>query len=496
MTAYDEVIYPGRAYPDTHPEHLATLATLFAMTPVPVERCRVLEVACGDGGNLIPMAYGLPGSEFVGFDLAARPIALGKTTAARLGLSNVSLSQFDLADFPRAAGQFDYIIAHGLYSWIPAPVRDSLLALIVSHLAPQGVAFVSYNTYPGCYMRRMVWEILHFHTDHIGDSRQRIEEAKALAGLLARARTAQDGYGAFLTATLEGLPERDAAYFFHDDLASINEPVYFHEFIEHARRHNLQFLGESELRSMGYGGLTAEAKGVLDALDALTREQYLDFVRFRRFRQTLLCHADVRLRRQPGSDRIEDFLLAAPAGMRVRVTESQPVEKGAGKQAPGTPADERLLQAILDVLQERAPRLLEFGELTALVRQGPQAAALHERGPDIFRELAFGAARAGALDLHVRAPGFTVEPGERPLASPVARLQLEHGPLVTSLWHDSVNLDDEIGARLLALLDGTRGRSELVDAMGGLLEGDELPARMRALERHLELLGKLALLVA
>src|SRR4249920_3786473 len=192
------------------------------MTPPPIERCRVLEIACGDAGNLIPMAYGLPGSQFFGFDLAARPIEMGSQMAARLGLTNLTLRQLDLGDFPADAGRFDYIVAHGLYSWVPAPVRDRLLGLIASHLASNGVAFVSYNVYPGCYMRRMVWEILKFHTDHLGDPQSRITEAQALTRLLAGGRNLQDAYGTFLLADLERLMQRNISYFFHDDLADIN----------------------------------------------------------------------------------------------------------------------------------------------------------------------------------------------------------------------------------------------------------------------------------
>ena len=77
-TPYDELPYPGSAFAQTHPDRLATLATLFGMTPAPVERCRVLELGCGDGGNLIPMAFALPESRFTGVDLATTAIARGQ----------------------------------------------------------------------------------------------------------------------------------------------------------------------------------------------------------------------------------------------------------------------------------------------------------------------------------------------------------------------------------------------------------------------------------
>ena len=117
-TSYEEVPYPSRAFAETHPDHLATLARLFGLTPPPVERCRVLELGCAAGSNLIPMALSLPGSHFVGVDLSSRQIAEGQATAAALGLTNVVLEVLNLADVGSGLGRFDFIIAHGVYSWV------------------------------------------------------------------------------------------------------------------------------------------------------------------------------------------------------------------------------------------------------------------------------------------------------------------------------------------------------------------------------------------
>jgi tRNA G46 methylase TrmB len=117
---YDNVPYPSAPYPQTHPDRLATMATLFGMRPAPVERCRVLELGCNDGSNLIAMAYGLPQSQFVGIDLAERPIAKGKATIEALGLTNLTLHCLDLRHMPSDLGRFDFILAHGVYSWVPA----------------------------------------------------------------------------------------------------------------------------------------------------------------------------------------------------------------------------------------------------------------------------------------------------------------------------------------------------------------------------------------
>ena len=169
MTAYDAVRYPNHPHVQTHPDRLATLATLFGMSPAPVERCRVLELGAGDGDNLIPMAFGLPHSEFTGIDFAAGPVADGARVIERLGLGNIRLLAMDLMEVGEDFGEFDYIIAHGLYSWAPAEVREHMLALCRRHLAPAGVAFISYNAYPGCHIRQMLREIMLYHTAGMED---------------------------------------------------------------------------------------------------------------------------------------------------------------------------------------------------------------------------------------------------------------------------------------------------------------------------------------
>jgi SAM-dependent methyltransferase len=467
VTVYDEVPYTGRAYADTHPGRLATMAALFGVQAAPVEHCRVLEIGCGDAANLIPLAYALPGSEFTGFDLAAQPIAAGRQLAERIGLQNLALSQYDLADFPAESGEFDYIIAHGLYSWIPAAARDALLALIGRHLAPRGIAFVSYNTYPGCYLRRMAWEMLRFHVEPLEAPAERIAEAQAFARLLASGRTVGAADASLMKAELDRIATREGGFLFHDDLAEINDPVYFHEFVTHAEQHRLQFLCEAELVAMGYAGLSAEARHALDALDPLSREQYLDFLKCRRFRQSLLCREEVQVDRAVGPARIAKF----------QVSSRRRGQAGEPDASSPLPAEEALPRAMLDALEEALPGGLTIEQLAERL-PGTDATTL--------RDLAWAAAQAGAVQLHVHVPRSVAKAGVHPLASPVARAQLEHGDSVTNLRHATVKLDDALARQLVALLDGTRDRAMLAAALGK--SPDEIDARLHQL-------AKLALLV-
>src|SRR5271169_6418311 len=179
-TAYDEIPYPGSAFSRTHPDRLAVMAILFGMAPAPVARCRVLEIGCGDGGNLIPMAFGLPESSFTGVDLAESAIARGQELIGRLGLRNIQLRYLDLMDVDSGFPEFDYIIAHGVYSWVPPQVAEKILDICKSHLAEQGVAFVSYNTYPGGHLLDTIREMMQFHMRNIHIPRERLRQAREL----------------------------------------------------------------------------------------------------------------------------------------------------------------------------------------------------------------------------------------------------------------------------------------------------------------------------
>src|SRR3954468_15787595 len=153
---YDDVPYSNYPYAQTHPDRLATVAILHGLEPPDPFHARVLELGCGAGGNLLAMAAATPGVRAVGIDLAREPVEAGRAAAAEIGLGNVELRQGDVRELTDGrAGEFDYVVAHGLYAWVPPPARDAVLGPVPRSLAPDGVAYVSYNAPPGGYFRRM-----------------------------------------------------------------------------------------------------------------------------------------------------------------------------------------------------------------------------------------------------------------------------------------------------------------------------------------------------
>ena len=175
------------------------MAILAGLHPAPVENCRVLELGAASGGNLIPMAYALPKSQFWGIDISRVHIDQGLLKIKDLGLANLRLEQMDILDFPADAGTFDYIIAHGIFSWVPPQVREKLLEIYRAHLAPEGVGFISYNTYPGWHRINIARDIMRYSTRGIEDPKERVEQAREALHFYAHALPDdQNSYSGFL----------------------------------------------------------------------------------------------------------------------------------------------------------------------------------------------------------------------------------------------------------------------------------------------------------
>ena len=482
--AYDAVAYEGHAYEQTHPDRLATQATLFGLRPAPPARCRVLELGCGDGGNLIPMALGLPRSEFVGVDLAPEPVARGSALAAELGAANVRLLQGDLQALPDDLGAFDYVIAHGVYSWIPPGPRDALLAVCAERLTAHGVAFISYNAYPGSYLRDAARDMLRFHVAHEQDPERRMEQAGALMGRVVRAgRTSP--HARALAEHLESMLARPRWVVFHDELAEVNTPVYFHEFVAHARGHGLDFLAESHLADSQLHDLPADVAAELGQLpdDVVLREQYIDFIANRLFRQTLLVRADAPVRRTLETARLQHLSVAAPARTAagpgaLAGSERVPFELAHGQVIE---TDDPQFKEALVRLGSAWPRAIPFPDLAGTA-------------PQRLGEALLGAHAERLVDLHVHPPAAE-RAGDTPIAAPLARRQAADGrSLVTNLRHAQIRVEDDLGRQLLARLDGTRDRAALAAELG---RADPTVADPRAaLDAALAHLARLSLLAA
>jgi SAM-dependent methyltransferase len=162
-TSYDEMPYINKAFPQTHPDRLATLARLFGLQPPDLDTCRVLELGCASGDNLIPMAIELPNARFIGIDLSARQVEQGSGRSWRCAspTSNCA-SSTSPRSMRRGAFRLHHLPRHLFMG--PAPVRERILAICRDNLAPNGVAYISYNTLPGWRIRGMIRDMMVYHS--------------------------------------------------------------------------------------------------------------------------------------------------------------------------------------------------------------------------------------------------------------------------------------------------------------------------------------------
>ena len=163
-TAYDRVPYPTATYTQTHVRRLAAMARLFGVNAPDVRTSRVLEIGCGEGANLIGMAVDLPESQFVGIDLSETAIARATDLAKQAGVENVTFRQIDVAELIGRPGECDFVIAQGVFSWVPREVQDKILDLCERVLARRGIAYICYYTNAGCHVREKIAEIMLYHT--------------------------------------------------------------------------------------------------------------------------------------------------------------------------------------------------------------------------------------------------------------------------------------------------------------------------------------------
>lgn len=477
ITSYDQVIYPNYTYSQTHPKHLSALGALLGLNTVPASTCRVLELGCGDGGNIIPMAFNLPGAQFLGVDIASQLINQGNQRIEALGLHNIQLRTADLALTGAELGEFDYIICHGIYSWVPDFVRKNILALCRACLAPDGLAYISYNAYPGFHMREISRTMLQFHTRSIADADEKVKQSRALLNWLAAAQKPAEAdkpmsaYSQYLQEATKLFAKRPSGAIYHDDFSSENTAFYFHEFAQAAAVAGLQYVTEAEYSDTQSLQFSPEVQATLRQLGSdsvLAQEQYLDFLTGRNFRQTLLCHHERSLARPVQAAKMADFYVA------INVQAQSPVEnvhtdelmRFAHPELGAMSTNNQLAKAALSILGAQFPKALGFDELIAQSQQLLGAIGqVNELQRTELAEFLLAALSRGIAEIYTEPHTLPDKAGEYPKASPIARQEAQKSPVVTTLLHDTVRLDDPLSRAMLVLLDGTRDHAALIEAL-------------------------------
>jgi SAM-dependent methyltransferase/methyltransferase-like protein len=494
--SYDTLPYPSKFFLQTFPDRLAAAGILYGMQPADPQKCRVLELGCGNGSNLIAQAYLSPQSQFIGIDLAQTHIDLAVESAKELDLTNIDFRQMDVMEMtPDAFGEFDYITAHGLFAWVPDFVRERVLSIFQEMLAPNGIGYISYNAYPGAYAREMVRSMMRFHTNGIDEPNEKVDKAIKFVGLLANNATEREIHGRILEFELKRHFDHFAADIYHDDLGEIYRPFYFHEFASLLSEHRMQFLSEAELHASSTQGLGQDAIDLLNATDdRVRREQYLDLFRGRVFRQTLFCRDVIQLDQQPRADVLDRLFLSSTISpvSDIKDVGSNKIEKFRTAKGQQMQIDHPLTKAALTHLGEIWARSIATNDLLEAAKEKLISAGYSTGDRDeqfettrtILLQIALG---SDMIELHSYAPDATTKPAYKPKVNRLARWQLRDASNVLTLLNKDLKLNDKTSRRLLELMDGTRSQIELERELRPFIkEADDLDDESRR-----DLLGSL-----
>jgi methyltransferase-like protein/2-polyprenyl-3-methyl-5-hydroxy-6-metoxy-1,4-benzoquinol methylase len=479
---YDAIAYTNESYPLSHPDRLAALARLHGLKPTNVECCRVLEIGCGRGGNLIPLAEQLPNSRLLGFDLSQQQAIEGQAWISLTGLKNVEILHLDIEEFDERYGLFDYILCHGVLSWVPSDVQTAILKICSHQLSPQGIAFISYNVRPGWNTRSSIRDMLMYRVRNESSPASQIATARKFLMTLMQHLPQTISQDPFLKRELELIAKQPDAYLYHEYLEKHNQAFYFHEFCDRMQTFGLQYLCEAEAGSSVQWNHVPELVQAIERMqcDPIEMEQYGDFLSNRMFRQSLVCRSEHALDRNFRISKldglyIESFLVPTSESDST----SNSVEATYRDRRTGQPFT---LQSPHAVVRMAFDILAEHGnsgcELNRLVTEAVDRFANPTNANSLVWQQLIAATLmqtfyAGKVTFRTWPGVHATQIATKPTASVIARSQLARGNIVTSLLHRSIRLSDW-EAKLLSLLDGTRSIPELIDLLRQAHESGEM----------------------
>ena len=481
--SYDRVRYPSMVQEGLHPASLSVFACLLDRPFAPASHCRVLEIGCGEGINLMSIAATAPRSQFVGFDLAETAIATGRATAAAAGLTNVELSVMDILNVPDSLGEFDYITAHGVYAWVPAPVRDAMMRLIGRTLAPNGLALISYNAMPGCRIRQIVRDILQDCLADVSDTAVKLAAAKEWLDFFVSQWSEADPLQKAMRYRVQELLRYPLEVIFHDEMGEIYEPQFVSNVAAHSRKYGLQYLCDAQPARGCESLIPSEEKKALETRvgdDFVRFEQEYDYASLLPYRESLLCRDGGAVDRSAAWTHVQKLLA------RGKFDPLDADESTSGKFEFRTRNNGRAATSE-KVIADLLGRIGAAEPHAVALANGTNSRNIAETILRLFR--------AGALLLQTEPFPFSLTPGERPVASALARVQAARGETnLASLLHTTVEIDDANTRHFINLLDGTRTRHDLAVEMARFTCAP-VGAIAPRLDENLNRLAQMALLV-
>jgi methyltransferase-like protein/2-polyprenyl-3-methyl-5-hydroxy-6-metoxy-1,4-benzoquinol methylase len=463
-----QLIYDSFPYANTHPDKLFVLGTLFGLTPPVPQQANILEIGCASGGNCIPLALQYPNAHITGIDISEEEIMLGNQHINALSLDNITLKALSVTDLPENMGEFDYIICHGVFSWVGDKVREGILSCIQNKLSPNGLAYISYNTYPGWHQLESLRHMIRYHARGFPDIATQTDQAHALLSFLKQGVVnKQSAYADMLEKESTFIGSHPDSYIEQEYLGAYNTPFYFHEFAKQAEENHLAYVSDTSLHAMYLGHFPEEVRETLMTLgkDIIRFEQYIDFMTNRRFRNSILCHrnAGKGINRQLSPEALEAFairsLLTPDAASQASL---QRQFRKDGKVVFAT--EDTVVSAMLEVLSEQKGKVLPVTELIQKTTFFLNAPA---NDKDDIRNTVLGSLLQLLIGDHIAcysmAPACGKSSTEMPCTPTLARYQAASQDWVTNQFHEKISIG-EMEQQLIPLMDGTRPIESIIEA--------------------------------
>ncbi|HSV13063.1 MAG TPA: class I SAM-dependent methyltransferase, partial [Tepidisphaeraceae bacterium] len=475
--SYEETQYPGGAFTASHPDHLRVIAALGGFTATTsAANCRVLEIGCAIGRNLMPMAQSMPNSRFLGIDLSPRQIEIGQAVARQLGINNLELRCQDLLDFPADEGPFDYIIAHGVYSWVPPHVRERLLQICGRSLSPGGLAYISYNTLPGWHLLGALRDMMLFHSQGAKNGTDRAALSREMVKFASQPWPLWPAYRQLMNDEQKQMADRSDWYLLHEFVAPVNHPFHFLDFARDAAGHGLHHLGDALTTIDKSYLLTPEMQQQLRQFaedDELKRQQYLDYLGGRAFRASVLCRADAPHTPARPAMALQQMYIAGrlteePAQDEATKTPIVRFSAADGGEFKLNLSDMGMIAA-MGRISGAWPHAVQFAELLDLATMlSPPDPQQHDPALDLARMLLL-AYRAGVVELWTGPTDFIATNLQRPHATALARHQVAMNEDLINLRHQYLRITPTIAA-MVPLMDGARDRAALLRELTAMID--------------------------
>lgn len=420
---YDELPYAAYPIVWTAPEHLALASLLHGGPRLPLDKYRVLELGCANGANLLPMAWYRRHGEFTGLDASARQITLANQGKEQLSLSNL---QFIHGDFRSAMNQlegpFDFILAHGVFSWIADDARDAMLNLCSALLATDGLLYLNYNTHPGWTMRGMVRDFLLQQTAHVQNLKERAELCREVSARVISPLTNEEHpYTKLMANELKIVLNTNPAYIAHEYLSPENNAYWRSDFFAILKRYGFEFVADADFNCLS-NRITNELSALLtkENLTGRAADDSADLLCYRQMHSPILTQAPFEAMPYTIDEFSELFMASSLEPVNGGNDGLTTFRSDSGHEIETS--DEPLIKALL--------------ALKAICPRGAPIKSLF-RDVAVNREIIEDLLRHELIELRC------IEPGEfEPRSAPLNELEQSLRDMTTSRWHNTTRITE------------------------------------------------------